>query len=645
MPTIAKYGSWKSPITPDLIVANTIGVGTPIPDGEMLYWLEFRPSEQGRNTIARRAPDGTVTDLLPLPLNARTRVHEYGGSSYQVHEGTVFFANFQDQRLYRLDDGQEPRPLTPAQDLRYADMVADAERGRLIGVREDHRDSGREAVNTIAAVDWNGADLESGGQVLAQGYTFYSSPRLSPDGSRLVWLCWNHPNMPWDGTELWLAEVQADGSISQPRQIAGGKRESIFQPEWSPEGRLYFISDRSGWWNLYRWEEGEARPLHPAEAEFGQPQWVFGMRTYTFESARRLVCTYFSGGRSTLAVLDTESLDFQPVDLDYTEFSGLRAGPGCVFFVGASPTQSAALLRLDLDTQSCEILRRTNDLELDPNYISIPEEIEFPTENGLTAFAYYYPPRNGDFIAPEGEQPPLLVESHGGPTGQTSNSLSLEYQFWTSRGFAILDVNYGGSTGYGRAYRERLNDNWGVVDMDDCVNGALYLARSGRVDANRMAIRGGSAGGYTTLCALTFRNVFKAGASYYGISDMETMAQDTHKFESRYLDNLIGPYPEARQRYIERSPIHFIDQINCPMILLQGSEDQVVPPEQSRRMFEAVRSKQLPVAYLEFEGEQHGFRQSQNIKRSMEAELYFYSRIFGFELAGSIEPVHIENLP
>ena len=644
MKTSARYGSWKSPITSDLIVAGTVDLGRIVAEGEMVYWAELRPSEKGRLAIVRRTATGQVEDLLPAPWNARTRVHEYGGAAFLVHAGVVYFSNFADQRLYRLVPGQEPQPLTPPVDLRYADGVMDARRERLVCIREDHTAGDREAINTIVSLPLDGTSLESGGQVLVSGSDFYSNPRISPDGARLAWLSWNHPNMPWDGTELWLAEIQPDGSLANPALIAGGLQESIYQPEWSPDGRLYFVSDRTGWWNLYRWSGEQAEALHPLEAEFGEPQWVFGMSSYVFLDEDRLVCTYSQDGQMSLAVLDLRSLAFKPVSTPFTEFVNLCATPSSVVCEAGSPTTAWVIVSIDPSTGKYEVLRRSSELVIDPGYLSIPQPVEFPTENGLTSHALYYPPHNKEFAGPAGERPPLLVMSHGGPTGATSTTFNLKIQYWTSRGIAVLDVNYGGSTGYGRAYRERLKGQWGIVDVDDCTNGALHLARQGEVDGDRLAITGGSAGGYTTLCALTFRKAFKAGASHFGVSDAEALALDTHKFESRYLDGLIGPYPQARDLYIARSPIHFAHQMECALILFQGSEDKVVPPDQSRKMFEAARAKELPVAYLEFEGEQHGFRQAENIKRALDGEIYFYSRIFGFDLADPVEPVQIENL-
>ena len=642
MNKIAPYGSWKSPITADLIVNGAVGLSQPAIDGTDTYWVELRPAEGGRQVIVKRDKLGQLTDINPQPINARTRVHEYGGGDYLVSNGTVYFSNFADQRLYKQVAGETPQPITPAAEMRYADVLVDNARQRLICVREDHTVPGREAVNTLVSLDANGND--DCGEVLVAGNDFYSTPRLSPDGSNLVWLTWNHPNMPWDGTELWQAQVEADGSLSGTTLIAGGKNESIFQPQWSPDGQLYFISDRSGWWNLYRLAAGQATPVTELTAELGVPQWAFGMSCYAFASPQQIVCAYYVRGMARLAVVDTKTLEMQQVDLPYTDLGFVRAAFGQTVFRAGSPAKAPAIVRLDLKSREVEILRLSNNLNFDPGYLSSPEAIEFPTTDGLTAHGFYYPPQNRDYRAPENELPPLLVKSHGGPTSAAATALSLNIQYWTSRGIAVLDVNYGGSSGYGREYRERLNGRWGVVDVDDCANGAKYLVARGDVDPNRLMITGGSAGGYTTLCALTFRDTFKAGASHYGVSDAEALAAETHKFESRYLDRLFGPYPERKDIYYERSPINFTEQLSCPVIFFQGLEDRVVPPNQAELMVAALQQKGVPVAYVPFAGEQHGFRQAQNIKRSLEGELYFYSRVFGFELADPVEPLEISNL-
>ncbi len=638
---IAPYGSWKSPITSDLIVKGSIGVGMTALDGPDVYWIEMRPSEAGRYVIVRHNPDGETTDVTPKGFNARTRVHEYGGGDFVIADGTVYFSNFDDQRLYKQALGSEPAALTPAVEMRYADPIVDHKRARLICVREDHT-GGNEAVNTLVSIS---VEDGSDARILVSGNDFYSSPRLSPDGKHLAWLTWNHPNMPWDGTELWIGELAEDGSLAQTVRVAGGVEESIFQPEWSPDGVLYFVSDQSGWWNLSRRnEDGSVESLHEMQAEFGMPQWVFGMSMYAFESRERIVCAYIEKGSWRLAILETRTGKFETIETPYTDITYLRAATGRAVFRGGSPTNPAAIVQLDLNTGETQVLRRSNELQIDPGYFSIAQPVEFPTENGQTAHAFFYPPRNSDFVAPEGELPPLLVKSHGGPTSAATTTLALGIQYWTSRGIGVLDVNYGGSTGYGREYRERLKDTWGIVDVDDCANGAGYLVELGKVDGNRLMITGGSAGGYTTLCALTFRDRFKAGASHYGVSDCEALAKETHKFESRYLDGLIGPYPERADLYRERSAIHHVDRLSCPVIFFQGLEDKVVLPNQAEMMVEALRAKGLPVAYVPFEGEQHGFRRAENIKRALDGEIYFYSRVFGFELADEVEPVKIENL-
>lgn len=636
----APFGSWKSPITTELMTASSISLGQLAIDGRDIYWLEGRPLEGGRYALMRLTPGLSPVECLPAEFNVRTRVHEYGGAAFAVFDEVIYFVNFRDQHLYCQKPGGFLEVLTPGDGRRYADLTLDRLRERLICVREDHTGAG-EAVNTIVAIPLNeGGD----GSVLVEGCNFYSNPRLTPDGSRLAWLCWNHPNMPWDGCELWSAEVLANGMLGKKELVAGGRDESIFQPEWSPEGVLHFVSDRSGWWNLYRAVKTGIEPLYPLEAEFGEPQWVFGLRTYGFISGREILCTYTQAGVWKLARLDIDRKTLTALDEPYSEYGDIHTGNGFSVFKAGSATRPLAILKQDLATGRIEVLRQAFEPSIDAGYFSVPQAVEFPTEKGLTAHGIFYPPTNKDYAAPGGGTPPLIVISHGGPTGSTSTSLDYGIQYWTSRGLAVLNVNYGGSSGYGRAYRMRLKGNWGIVDVDDCCNGARWLAEKGLVDPRRLAIRGGSAGGYTTLAALVFKNVFSAGASHYGVSDLEALATDTHKFESRYLDNLVGPYPERRDRYVARSPIHHLQKLVTPLILFQGDEDKVVPPAQSRLMYEAVRAKGVPVAYLLFAGEQHGFRKAENIRRCYEAELYFYSRVLKFELPERIEPVRIENM-
>ncbi|MBV8458261.1 MAG: S9 family peptidase, partial [Acetobacteraceae bacterium] len=607
---IAPYGSWASPITSDLIVASSIGLGDVLADDSDIFWIESRPQERGRSVIVRRSHDGSPADVTPaLPANGqgafdvRTRVHEYGGGAYLVDGGAVYFCNDVDQRLYRQDRGAAPVPITEAptrpRGLRYADGVIDPSRKRMIWVCEDHTTVGEQPVNTLVDISTAGARPP---RTLVSGNDFYAAPRLSPDNSRLAWLEWRHPNMPWDGTELWVGRCAADGSIADKRKVAGGDAESVLQPEWSPDGILYFVSDRSGWWNIYRIigdpssAGAESEAVFPMEAEFGGAQWGFRPSRYAFASAKQLICSFYRNGSASLAAVDLDTLAVTPLPSEFTEIAALRANADHVYFVGASPTHFPAIVQLTLNSGRVEILKLSNteDVQTYRGYLSIAQPIEFPTENGQTAFGLFYPPVNGNFTARADDLPPLIVRSHGGPTSAFSSALDWGVQYWTSRGFAVLNVNYGGSTGYGRVYRERLRGHWGIVDVDDCVNGATHLAASGNVDGQRMAIRGGSAGGYTILCALTFRDVFKTGASYYGVSDLEALARDTHKFESRYLDGLIGPYPERRDLYIARSPVHLADRLSVPIAFFQGAEDAIVPPNQTEAMVAALKAKGLP---------------------------------------------------
>jgi dipeptidyl aminopeptidase/acylaminoacyl peptidase len=639
---IAPYGAWASPITIDLLLngAVTLTRGMPRWDGNDLYWTELRPTEAGRQVIVRRDSVGAIADVTQAGYNARTRVHEYGGGHYAVSGGTVFFANFADQRIYRQERDGDPTPITPEADVRHADMLVDPERGRIFAVREDHTSGAPEAVNTLVALDWKG---EREAITIAGGNDFYSSPKLSPDRNRLAWLTWDHPNMPWDGTELWVGELDADGSATSARKVAGGPTESIYQPEWSPAGELYFVSDRNDWWNLFRVQGERQEPICRRAAEFGAPQWGFGMTSYAFLSAGGIVCLYSEHGATKLGHIDAENNNLKQIELLYTHLLSIAVAGRRVVTVAASPTLSERILLVDVDTGAQEVVKVSNPAHVDPGYFSIPQAIEFPTEGGVTAHAFYYPPKNKEYEAQPGEKAPLVVHCHGGPTSSTDSSFNLEFQYWTSRGFGIVDVDYGGSSGYGRVYRSRLNGKWGVVDVDDCINAARYLVERGLVDGNRVAITGGSAGGFTTLVALTKRDFFNAGASHFGVGDLVTFVKETHKFESRYLETLVGPYPERADIYRDRSAVNFADNLNCPVILFQGLEDKVVPPSQAEEFVAVLKRKKLPYAYIAFEGEQHGFRQAKNIGRSIDGELYFYSRIFDFVTADEIDPVDLQN--
>lgn len=643
MPLTAPYGSWKSPISSDMIVSGSIGLGGVALDGDDIYWLESRPSEGGRNVVVRYTPAGETADVTPHPFNARTRVHEYGGGAVRVRGGVVYFCNFSDQRIYRQLTGGEPVPLTPEGSFRYGDMVVDDNRGRLICVLEDHSRPDEEPENSLISLDITGrGDYFT----LFAGSDFCSSPSLSPDGSTLAWLAWNHPNMPWDGTELRVARFNDDGELESPVLVAGGVGESIFQPSWSPAGVLYFVSDRSNWWNLYRWVDGAVEQALDMPAEFGKPQWMLGSSTYGFQSEERIVCSYTQGGIWRQGVVQPGSNQVEPLVTGYTEMGrgDLAVDSTKLVMVAGSGKEPYSVVQVDLETRESKVLRMAHETSISERYLSEPEPVEFPTENGATAHAFYYAPKNDGYQAPDGELPPLLVKSHGGPTSAAGAALDLLIQYWTSRGIGVVDVNYGGSTGYGREYRRRLIGRWGIVDVEDCINAARHLARQGRADEGRMAIDGGSAGGFTTLAALTSSDVFGAGASLYGVSDLEALAKETHKFESRYLDSLVGPYPERRDLYQQRSPINQVENLSCPLVLFQGLEDEIVPPNQAELMHRAVLDKGIPTALVLFEGEQHGFRQAANIKRALDGEFYFFSKVFGFAPADQLEPLEIDNL-
>jgi dipeptidyl aminopeptidase/acylaminoacyl peptidase len=648
--TVAPYGTWSSPISAQMVAQGGVRLSMPWIEAGVVWWLEGRAAEGGRVVLVRLDPGGEPLDVVPAGFNVRTSVHEYGGGAYCVDRGIGFVSNFDDQRLYRIDRGRDPAAITPVIEdrrHRYADGRITPDGTLWIGVRERHAESDRSAdvVNELVAIPTDGS---SEPRVIVGGRDFYSNPRISADGSRLCFLAWDLPWMPWDGCELFVADLAPDGEVRGIEHVAGTDgSESIWQPEWSPMGDLVFASDRSGWWNLERVRDGERSPLHPVDAEFGYPAWVFGSRSFAFLGDGRIVCGFDSGGFTHFGVLDPDSgrLEELEVDLDSWRSAYVWAEGNDVVLLAGSPTVPTQIARVDVASGELETLRLTLDSPIPDEYVSIPEAIEFPTEGGLTAHAFLYPPTNPEFEAPDGESPPLIVESHGGPTDGATAAFSLGVQFWTSRGFAVVDVDYGGSTGYGRAYRERLNGQWGVVDLRDCVNAARHLVDEGRADADRLLITGGSAGGYTTICALTFTDVFAAGATYFGVADLEQFAGgETHKFELTYEHTLVGPYPERADLYRERSPIHFTDRIATPMLVLQGADDRVVPPSQAELIVTALRERGVPHAYLLYEGEGHGFRKAENIAGSLQAELSFYAQVLGFEPAGAIPRLEIVNL-
>jgi dipeptidyl aminopeptidase/acylaminoacyl peptidase len=633
---IHPYGNWPSPIRADQLALAALRISQPRVEHDSVYWLEGRPAEGGRQQVmcARNAfesPGSPPVECTPEAVNVRTRVHEYGGGDYRVAGERVFYVDFTDQRIYAMEAGSSA-PLSPP-GPRYADFAATPERDWLLAVEEGHR-QGQEPENRLVAFALPKAGLPHtprSPRVIAQGHDFYSSPVVSADGRQVAFLAWRHPNMPWDGTTLFLQPWGPDGPTGSARAVAGGEAESIFQPEFSPAGTLTFVSDRSGWWNLYQLRDSGAVPVCPRAEEFGGPQWVFGLSRYAFASERTILCAHGVGGQSRLGRLDLQTGALEDLQLPYTSFDGLRVEGQRACFVGAGPVRPSAVVALDLETNRCRELRLGSTLEFDPSCLVVPQAFEFESVDGRRSHAWVYAPAVGAVEAPGDERPPLLVKSHGGPTASASSALDLRLQYWASRGIAVVDVDYGGSTGYGRNYRELLRGQWGIIDVEDCVHAARALSADGSVDTERLAISGGSAGGYTTLCALTFHDTFRAGASHYGIGDLEALARDTHKFEARYTDGLVGPYPEAKEIYRARSPIHFTERLNCPVAFFQGLEDEIVPPGQAEAMVAALARQGIAHAYVPFEGEQHGFRQAENIRQALEGELYFYGKIFGFE--------------
>lgn len=644
------HGSWISPITGAVIVSDTINLDEVQLHGEEIYWIEKRPGQNGRCVIVKYV-DNRCLDMIPKGFSARSRVHEYGGGCYLISDVGIFFVNDHDQNIYLIADDEKPKPITHVNGLRYSNFIFDSTRQQLIAVCEDHRNLNHEPINALVAINILTGTINT----LQQGFDFYSNPCLSADGNQFAWLCWNHPNMPWDGTELWHAQLDKKNTLTNKKLVAGADNVSIFQPQWSDDGYLYFVSDENGWWNLYRNNGNSNKQLTNKQCEFGLPQWVFAQSSYAFINDKNIICFYIDKGKGQLALLNIASLDLRIINVPWSSFSSLHANTRNIAFIAASETQFPEIIRMDADLNNLarepSRLMSSCHTNIDHAYFSYGETMELTTRHGDTLYAIYYAPTNPDFIVDSGGKPPLIVITHGGPTGMSTSVLDLRKQFWTSRGFALLDVNYSGSTGYGRRYRRRLEQHWGIRDAEDCCDAAQHLVNKGLADPQRLIIKGGSAGGYTVLCALTFHDTFKAGASYYGISELETLVKDTHKFESRYLDKLVGPYPECAEEYKKRSPIFHVDQLNCPVIFFQGTEDKVVPKQQAEKMFEALKQKGIPVAYVSFSGEQHGFRKAETIQAAIEAEYYFYLKIFGLSTDSSAganntvdAPVNIENL-
>lgn len=627
MKQIYPYGQWPSPITAEMLTQQSAKLSEVRSCGESVFWLESRPAEKGRNALVQLSTEGKSSDVLPAPHSVRTRAHEYGGASYLVTAERIFCVLDADQRIYIIDrNTQALRPLSPEGNFRYADFSWDEKRQRLICVREDHSNTDHatkiEERSEIIAIDLNGNVT-----ILVSGADFYSNPRLNPTFDKVSYLCWSHPQMPWDGTECYCADINTTGEIIHTRLIAGSKTESIFQPQWSPNGKLFFVSDRNNWWNIYHYTKNGVEIVCDIPAEFATPQWVFGMSTYGFLNEREIFCCFSQNGQWQLGLIDITSKTLTAIQSEFKDIAGVHCINEHAYFFAASATQSNALYSFHKQTITPLII--TSKSALTPDDIAQPQAIIFATSDNESAHAFYYAPKSKLIIAPENTLPPLIVMCHGGPTGATETSLNLKIQFWTNRGFAVLDVNYRGSTGYGRQYRDRLKGNWGITDVIDVCSGAQYLIDRELVDKNKIAIRGSSAGGYTVLAALAFGDIFKAGASLYGIGDLEALATDTHKFEARYLDSLVGEYPKEKAVYHARSPIHHIDQLNCPVIFLQGLKDKVVPPTQAEAMVAALTKKGIKNAYVTFAEEGHGFRQAESIQKAIEAELNFYQEVFG----------------
>jgi dipeptidyl aminopeptidase/acylaminoacyl peptidase len=635
--TVAPYGAWRSSLAARSVAAAALRLEDLQFDGADLHWVEGRAADAGRCVVVRRR-DGRLEDVLEAPYSARSAVHEYGGAALRVADGTVYFTDATDRRIHRVSEGALSAVSEDLGDVRFADMAIDRARGRILTVVEDHR--GDTVRNLIGAVD-----LETGRlSTVVAGNDFYAYPRISPDGTRLAWITWNQPDMPWDGTELWLARLGDGGEVAEPARVAGGRDEAIFQPHWSPSGVLHFCSDRSGFWNLHRLEGDGVRALVPMEADCGTPLWGLGLSTYDFCGGDRIALIAAHDGVWRMHLADERSgALLAALDLPFTAMRYLVAEGDRVATVAGGPRLPKSVVTVDTRSGAIDLLRPGSDLVPDEAQLAVAEPITFTGSGGAQAHAFFYPPVNGSEQPPAGTRPPLIVRAHGGPTSATDSALNPVVQYWTSRGFAYVDVNYAGSSGYGRAYRRRLNGNEGVVDVEDCIAAGRHLAEQGRVDEARMLITGGSAGGYIVLCAMTFHDLFVAGADHYGIADWEPMLSETHKFEARYFDSMIGPYPERRDLFRERSPIHFIDRVRRPIIIFQGLEDRIVPPNQSSMMFEALRDRGIPCAYIAFEGEQHGFRREDTIVRTLEAELGFYCAVLHLEPADALPHVEIAN--
>ncbi len=635
------FGSWSSPVTAELVAKQGVRLGHMQVFEGRVYWLESRPQEQGRGVIV--CCDGqSKTDVTPEDMSVRTKVHEMGGGDFLVCQLGIFFVNAIDQAVYLTDTSGNTKAITTVSDdksvWRFADFSITPDLAFLFSVRERHDIS--PVKNELVSIELKTGEV----RVVAEGHDFYSFPRVSPQGHRLCWTCWNHPQMPWDGTELWVADIHRDGSVNAAHKVCGGEHESIYQPAWSPDGVLHFVSDRSGWWNLYSFRDGVLNALTPTDNDCGIPQWVFGTSSYCFASESDIYFAFFEEGQQQLAHLDVDTGHIEPLELPFREYPGqLQFDSNKLYMQAGGPALPLSVFEVELSSGHYRDLVGDGELPVPIDFVSIAKPVRFTSASGYQSHGFFYEPLHPEFCGLDDEKPPLLVMSHGGPTGHTSSSLNWQIQYWTTRGFAVVDVNYAGSTGFGREYRDLLNEQWGINDVNDCVYAARYLVEDELVDGDRLMIRGGSAGGFTTLCALAFFDDFAAGMSRYGVADLEALAKDTHKFEARYLDNLVGPYPEARSVYQERSPIHHASELSCPILILQGADDPIVPPSQSQELVKALAEKDIPHAYIEFEGEGHGFRKQENIVRALQAELSFYRQVLHIDSEEQLEQVPLNG--
>lgn len=622
-PIIQSFGTWKSPLSSALATAAHVSFSELSVDGTDLYYLELRPQDAGRTTLKVRRSDGNIFEITPAPFNVRTKVHEYGGSSYIVFNQIVYFINANDQDIYcvRLGLSAVPNQITNSgSNERFANLVYDQNHNRLICVRETHHEDRID--NDLVQIE-----LASGlCRVLHAKHDFYGQPNLSHCGTKLAYLAWNLPSMPWDSSLLYTASFDKHGDLDGDAVVAGGVEESIFQPEWIDSNRLAFVSDRTGYWNLYLYENDQISVIVQDEAEYGLPLWVLDMRSYIPWEANRFVAARKSADETSLVMIDCVTGKFDTINREYCHYSSITRYLEGVCFIGGSGNRLSSIVSLDVNNHDTTRLLEPGAQPLPLGCISVAESISYKNKYAQLVHANFYTPKNDQFNAPEGDKPPLLVLSHGGPTSHSNQSFSFHVQYYTTRGWAVLDVNYGGSTGFGREYRNRLLNNWGIVDVEDCEAGVKYLSELGKVDCQRVAIRGGSAGGYTTLRALTTSSMFRAGSSLYGVADIRALAQDTHKFESGYLESLI-----PTEALDERSPINHIDKFSVPVIFYQGTEDRVVPPNQSESMYQALAAKGITTAIFLFEGEGHGFRSAENIRTVLDTEFTFLSKVFGIE--------------